>query len=112
MVVLVLLIGTYRAINDVFSTGSITGGGAFDNMFVEGGGDGDTIYLNGNAYALNGSTIQGGQGNDTIAVILSGNSQLSATQILGGGGNDVFSARSAPQSDDCRLQHHCWWWWR
>ena len=37
------LIGTYRAINDVFSTGSITGGGAFDNMFVEGGGDGDTI---------------------------------------------------------------------
>ena len=85
------MIGTYRAINDVFSTGSITGGGAFDNMFVEGGGDGDTIYLNGNAYALNGSTIQGGQGNDTIAVILSGNSQLSATQILGGGGNDVFS---------------------
>ena len=46
------VIGTFRAINDVFSTGTITGGGAFDNMFVEGGGDGDTIYFNGAAYGM------------------------------------------------------------
>ena len=85
------VIGTFRVINDVFSTGVVTGGGAFDSMIVE-GGNADTNYFNGASYGMSKSTIQGGQGNDTIAILVSGaGSDLTATQIRAGGGDDVFS---------------------
>ena len=63
---------------------------AYRQHVCRGGGDGDHLFQ-WCCLRHGRNDHQGGQGNDTIVVILSGNSDLSATQILGGGGDDVFS---------------------
>lgn len=85
------LIGTLTYVNGVSANATVTGAAVYKNSFIEAGGGNDFIYFNGeNAFTA--STIQGSLGNDTIQLNLSGtNSQITASQILAGGNEDLIT---------------------
>ena len=96
------ILGSYSNVNNVFTgnnaldlsgVGGIGTAATFAQFFAEGGGGNDTVYLNLSGSTLTGSTLQGGQGNDSVALVMGAGSTINAVNVFGGGGNDDISAQ-------------------
>jgi len=83
-------------VNSVYATG--TASADLKSVFVEAGGGDDSVSLTLSAGKLESTTVQGSQGNDTIAIVNTAGATNSAFAVFGGGGNDSINvALSASQ---------------